>query len=220
MPFSHDELAELPKLISAPRFATYLQACANHTADALELYQWNLEISAAFIVPIQICEIGVRNAVVEAIECVHGQNWPWSNGFIRSLPIPKVPTHYNPQQDLRRVASNQPTTGKVVAELKFAFWEKTFTRGQDSRLWLPYFRQVLPGSPVTLPISQARAHMFDTLQAIRRFRNRIAYHEPIFTRNLAVEYSRLKDVITWRSPMAAAWLDRIERVNSLIRQRP
>lgn len=29
------------------------------------------------------------------LEKVHGLNWPWSNGFIRSLPAPKFAWHYN-----------------------------------------------------------------------------------------------------------------------------
>lgn len=138
MAFSATELNDLPNVISAPRFATYLQAKGNHKADALSLYEWNLELSAAFIVPLQVCEVAARNGVVEVLEKVHGQNWPWSNGFIRSLPVPKRHWHYNPQTDLRNVAGRMPTTGKVVAELKFAFWGKTFTKGQDARLWIPH----------------------------------------------------------------------------------
>jgi hypothetical protein len=47
-------LNDLPGVISAPRFATYLQARGNDRAAALTLYEWNLTISAAFIVPLQV----------------------------------------------------------------------------------------------------------------------------------------------------------------------
>lgn len=70
--FTDDELRDLPTIISGPRFATYLRACGNDTASALRLYVWNAEVSAAFIVPLHICEVAVRNGVVEAIERVHG----------------------------------------------------------------------------------------------------------------------------------------------------
>lgn len=134
MPFSVAELNDLPTVISAPRFATYLQAAGNDTSQALALYEWNLELSAAFIVPLQVCEVAARNGVVAVLEMVHGAGWPWSSGFIRSLPVPKKQWHYNPQDDLRSLARRLPTSGKIVAELKFAFWEKTFTKGQDARL--------------------------------------------------------------------------------------
>ncbi|WP_232512202.1 hypothetical protein [Novosphingobium sp. PP1Y] len=150
MPFSPAELQDLPEVISAPRFATYLQAKGNDREKALELYEWNLDISSALTVPLQVCEVAVRNGIAEAIEAVHGANWPWNNGFIRSLPRPKSRFRYNPADDLQTCARKLPTTGKIIAELKFAFWENIFTAGQDSRLWNAHFRTVFPGAPAAL----------------------------------------------------------------------
>ena len=220
MPFTPDELRDLPSVISAPRFATYLQATGNDRQHALALYEWNLTLSAQFIVPLQVCEVAVRNGVAEAIEKVHGATWPWSNGFLRSLPRPKRPDDYNPEADLRRTAARQPTTGKVVAELKFAFWEKLFTAGQDGRIWLSHFRASFPGAPSSLAIPAARAAAHNDLKAIRLLRNRIAHHEPIFTRNIADEYRRLHEMISWRSPVAAAWMDRKQGVTALVSLKP
>jgi len=43
LPFTIDEAQELPGIISAPRFATYLQAMGNDRDKALALYEWNLD---------------------------------------------------------------------------------------------------------------------------------------------------------------------------------
>jgi ribosomal protein L32E len=51
-------------------------------------------------------------------------------------------------------------------------------------------------------------------------RNRIAHHEPVFTRNLADDYQRIHDMIAWRSPTAAAWMDGKQTVMTLIAQKP
>ena len=220
LPFTPDELRDLPYVISAPRFATYLQAVGNDRDRALALYEWNLTLSAAFIVPLQVCEVAVRNGVAEAIEQVHGATWPWSNGFLRSLPRPKRVTDYNPELDLRGVAARQPTTGKVVAELKLAFWENLFTVGQDSRIWNAHFRTFFPGAPATMTIAQARTIARNDLRAIRLLRNRIAHHEPIFARNIADEYQRVFEMIGWRSRVAAAWMDRKQGVTALIPLKP
>lgn len=220
MPLTPDELRDLPYVISAPRFATYLQATSNDRERALALYEWNLTLSAAFIVPLQVCEVAVRNGVAEAIERVHGANWPWSNGFLRSLPRSKRPTDYNPEVDLRSVAARQPTTGKVVADLKFAFWEKIFTAGQDSRIWDAHFRACFPGAPASLTIAQARTIAHADLKAIRLLRNRIAHHEPIFNRNIADEYRRIHEMTGWRSQVAAAWMNRKQGVTALIPLKP
>ena len=220
MPFTPDEIHNLPIVISAPRFATYLQARGNDRERALELYDWNLSLSAAFIVPLQVCEVAVRNGVIHALEAVHGPNWPWSNGFIRSLPRPHGQNQYDPARDLRTVASRMPTTGKIVAELRFAFWEKLFTAGQDSRLWDAHFHAAFPGAPTAVPIATARATMFSNLNNIRKLRNRIAHHEPIFTRNIAAEYQTIHDMIAWRNPIAAAWMDKKQTVTQLMAVMP
>lgn len=220
MPFSQDELHELPTVISAPRFATYLQAMGNDREKALALYEWNLDLSSALIVPLQVCEVAVRNGIAEAIEHVHGANWPWNNGFIRSLPRPKSKFRYNPANDLQSCAASLPTTGKIIAELKFAFWENIFTVGQDSRIWNAHFRTCFPGAPQGQPIPQCRATAYADLQIIRRLRNRIAHHEPIFMRNIADDYQRIHDMIAWRSQVAAAWMDRKQAVLALLAVKP
>ena len=63
MPFTPQEITDLPDVISAPRFATYLQAKQGHVDQALELYAWNMEVSAAFMVPLHLCEVAIRNAI-------------------------------------------------------------------------------------------------------------------------------------------------------------
>jgi len=216
--FSADQLRELPQVISAPRFATYLKAMGNDKERALLLYRWNLLISSAFIVPLQVCEVAVRNGVVEAIEAVHGANWPWSNGFIRSLP--QTRRGFDPQVELQNVSQREPTSGKVVAELKFAFWEKVLTKGQDQRLWLPHMKSVFPGMDYSKPIPILRDHAHHQLILVRKLRNRIAHHEPIFTRNIADEYARLHEVISWRSPVAADWMDQTQGLTALIPAKP
>ncbi|WP_144062010.1 hypothetical protein [Sphingomonas sp. MM-1] len=220
MPFTQDELHELPTVISAPRFATYLQAMGNYREKALELYEWNLALSSALIVPLQVCEIAIRNGIAEGIELVHGATWPWSNGLIRSLPRPKKRFHYIPADDLKACAARLPTTGKIIAELKFAFWENIFTVGQETRIWNKHFRTCFPGAPAQQTISQCRITAYNDLRGIRHLRNRIAHHEPVFTRNIADDYQRIHDMIAWRNPVAAAWMDGKQTVLGLLGQRP
>lgn len=220
VPFTLQELERLPRVLSIPRFATYLRACADRREAALELYLWNMEVSAAFMVPLHICEIAIRNAVAEAIEQIHGPHWPWTAGFLISLPKPRDTRQYDPAQNLAQVAQRERTTGKVVAAINFAFWEKLFTRGQDGRMWSPCLRTVLPGAPQDLTIPQIRQDAFVTLQRIRRLRNRIAHHEPIFARELAEDYVSALKLIRWRCSITAHWVDDIQQVRTLLDRRP
>jgi len=218
MSFSHNQLSNIPKTLSEPRFATYLQHCNNDKAQALQLYQWNLELSSAFIVPLHLLEISIRNAVVEALESVHTHNWAWNKGYIRSLPNP--PRSYNPQKNLQEVAKKQPTAGKVVAELKFVFWEKMFTSRHDVKIWNHHIKNVFPHALNSIPAPQLRKKIYSDISTIRNLRNRIAHHEPIFSRNLQDDYNKIYDLISWRDTDTAEWMNDIQSVTSLISTKP
>lgn len=110
--------------LSAARMGTYEVAATvvpklPVLAEALALYAWNAQVSAALMVPLHVCEVVIRNAVSDALERVYGPAWPWSPGFERSLP---APSHgYSVKNDLLNVRNRFPTTGKVIPELKFIF---------------------------------------------------------------------------------------------------
>lgn len=217
MPFTADEINALPETFSAPRFATYLGEKNGHRVEALELYKWNLEISCAFFVPLQVCEVSIRNAISEAIELTYGANWPYEQSFEISLANPK--NAYSPRRNLLE-NRKLPTTGKIVAELKFVFWERMFTARHDQPIWNSHLRAALPNTDAQKSVQLLRREAFDALKAIRDLRNRIAHHEPIFRRNLQEEYDRVKEVVGWRSTVAADWLDKIENVTNLLANRP
>lgn len=217
MSFSKEEVAELPEVLSAPRFATYLHAKDGNREAALALYEWNLELSSAFLIPLQICEVSVRNSIVRAIEATYGPEWPWETAFEISLPDSK--RSYSPRKDLldRR---NLPTAGKIVAELKFVFWEKMLTSRHDNAIWNKHLKTVFPHCDHGQSIQTLRAGGYSVLFAIRDLRNRIAHHEPIFARDAHAEYERIREMIGWTSLVAAGWVDRIERARQIATQWP
>lgn len=215
--FSLEEVEDLPKVLSAPRFATYLSARDGDRSAALALYHWNLELSSAFHVPLQICEVSVRNSIVRAIEATYGPNWPWEKAFEISLPDPSG--SYSPRKDL---ASRRylPTSGKIVAELRFVFWEKMLTGRHDNAIWNKHLKLVFPHCNRSLSVQILRGSAYSMLFSIRDLRNRIAHHEPIFERDVEEEYARIHEMIGWTSMVAAGWVDRVERTRLLATRRP
>lgn len=217
------EAVAIAACLSVPRLATYMTACnpvqgEDATVAALRLYRWNIEISAALMVPIHLCEVAIRNAVSDALTKVYGPQWPWSPGFAQALPNPH--RGYSPRRDLATVAQAQPTTGKVIPELKFVFWEKMFTTRHDGRLWNQYLNSVLPNLDRSKTVAQLRDGIRTDLGEIRILRNRIAHHEPIFTRQLANDFARLRRVIEHRSAEMRDWLDTAEAVTRVIAAKP
>ncbi|PLR31095.1 hypothetical protein CYR23_16510 [Chimaeribacter arupi] len=184
----------------------------------LELYAWNALTSAAFLAPLHLCEVVIRNAVADALEAQYGDRWPWSPGFERSLPDPVM--GYSQRKDLFSARRNQQTTGKVIPELKFIFWQKLFTRRNDERLWNRYLRVVFPNSDSALAVSQQRQVIYDDLERVRKLRNRIAHHEPIFSRELLADYKVIKQLIHLRCHVTAEWMDKHQQVLSLLNDSP
>lgn len=211
--FTQDEIQALPRVLSAPRFATYLDEKNGDSDKALTLYQWNLELSSAFIVTLHICEVSVRNSIVRAIEATYGPKWPWEKSF--QISLKDSGKKYRPRQDILKL-EGFPTSGKIVAELKFIFWQTMLARGHDAAIWNSYFRYAFPYAPRGKTIQTLRAEGYDNLNSIRLLRNRIAHHEPIFRRNIQQEYNRIRDMISWTDPIAAAWLDKIEKITYLL----
>lgn len=211
------QLSDFEALHSPPRFATYLRETQGDRIRAAELCIWNTEISAAFYIILQYCEVAVRNAAVEAIEAEFGPNWHLNRGFRHVLAPAKG--RYSPQKDLQNCANAHATAGKVVAELKFAFWQYLFVKGLDGRLWTPHFDTIFPGYDTSLSIKDARARVHSDLEIIRHFRNRIAHHEPIFARNLVEDRDRILNLVGWRRPSLSAWMQQFDRVSPLLQVR-
>ncbi|KAA0972724.1 hypothetical protein FPY71_04495 [Aureimonas fodinaquatilis] len=218
MPFTPREIEVLPLVISAPRFSTYLRARGGDIEEALRLYRWNLEVSSALLVALQLCEVSVRNSIATAIENTYGPSWPWNRGFQISL---KTSRHgYSPRCNLIDLAKRAPATSKIVAELKFIFWEQMFTARHDQAIWNRQLKIVFPNCDCTNTVQQLRTYGLKELNKIRVLRNRIAHHEPILENNIQQEYERIRLMIAWTNDTTAEWLDKIERVRHLIGQMP
>lgn len=216
--FSYRELIEIPKVLSKPRFDTYLATqCVNHRR-AISLYEWNCLVSAAFLFPISICEISLRNAIEEVLRVVYGQDWPWSPTFEQSLPNPK--RGYSPRIDLVERRARQTSSSKIVAELSFAFWESMLTSRHDGRLWRPHLTTAFPSLPPAGKVRDLRNMLHDQVTSVRRLRNRIAHHEPIFSRDLVADYHRIISLVRCRSPETADWVDRVQGAAAVAAKRP
>lgn len=220
MAFSQQEINHIPPALSAPRFGTYFAAKGN-VAAALSLYHWNALISSAFLFPLHVYEICIRNAAAEAIQHAHGANWPSSAAFEQSLPNP-TPPNYSPRRDLVMTRHRINQAGSVVANLKFAFWESAYTSRHHQTLWDGNINISFPNmlSQTAQDKISSRRYIHSVTGHVRELRNRIAHHEPIFTRNLSTEYAEILAIISGRSQHVADWMHRSQSVASLLAMKP
>lgn len=216
------ETQVITRALSAERLATFSAASGfSVSADALEKYSWHALTSAAFFASLHICEVAIRNGVDEALTNTYGTDWPWNLTFERSLPNP-TGYHFNAKKELLRARAQLPvgTSGKVIAELKFAFWCHMFTSRYQVRIWDSNICKAFPNVPGNCSARQARQAIYRELESLRKLRNRIAHHEPILTEPLPDRRASIHSLLTWRCREVAAWHGTWETASGCIAAKP
>jgi len=161
--------------LSVDRLSSYLAAANGDPRHALALYEWNTRVSAAFYVPLQAVEVGLRNACHRELSVLFGTTWPDEPGFLgldRGFPE----QIRGAKERLRRLAQTADTP-HIVAELPFGFWTTLLSRRLEHSLWSQGLRRAFPRVQRISRISPARSVVADRFDYLRTFRNRIA-HQP------------------------------------------
>ena len=207
----------IQKALSQARLAEYLHG-SHGIHQAIELYQWNAEVSAALMVPLHCCEVVLRNGVSEALDQLYGDRWYLSNGFRRSLELPK--SGYDPAADLQLVTSRHSAKARIIGALKFVFWETLLTHGHERRLWKPHLHRVFPNLNPSRTVGEHRRRLHADVGAVRRLRNKVAHHEALISRDLRIDLERICGLVGSRCGETEQWLRSFEGVTALLSKRP
>ena len=203
--------AELVRLLSATRLATYLRECQGDQTKALRLYAWNVEVASAFWGSFNMLEVSLRNAIHNELGNLAGRE-DWWNTQIGL----RQPERHRVQEALasaQRAQGAAIAPGHVVAELSLGFWVGLLANRYHQRLWEPALHAAFPH------LAGRRRDLHRKLESLRKLRNRIAHHEPIFARNLTADHNRLLDVLGAISPVAVDWVKQNSRVPQAIARR-
>lgn len=177
--------------LSAGRFGTYLSTAQGSRSLALELYEWNARLGAAFLHDLGHLEVGLRNAYDQALSLATvGGDSHWTGILtmqrlfpvaMKIDPVQKRPVDANEiprsqivraRRDASRSGSTSPVPGKVVAEVMFGFWTYLTSNAHEKTIWVPYLH-------AAYPFKTDRRKIHQTLYELREFRNRVAHHEPL-----------------------------------------
>lgn len=202
IPATVADLHALRDAISPQRLGTYLRRTHYNSRRALDLHAWNIRAGAALYPVLQVNEVALRNTVDRALVSQFGAHWPYSQGFLRSLPNHDSAAFVRERGKAeRRLRVAQAATGDVVAAQTYWFWVMLLTSRFDNRIWSREFAQSFPHAPpsITRDVVHSRA---DTL---RKLRNRIAHHEPLMEHDLLGAYRRALAIVRWICPAKAAW---------------
>ena len=166
---------EYEKAFSPARLNRYLTACGGNRAKALTLYRHNVKLCQKFYGILNVFEVVFRNAIN-----LHYQTYFSDEDWILNQCGDGCMLSTAPQRnDILRTAAELRHHGRysndrLVSSVTFGFWTYLFNRlpfrGGGNTL-LQIFPHRTPGL--------AQRPIFNELQQIKSFRNRIAHHEAI-----------------------------------------
>ena len=132
--------------LSAGRFARYLTVSGNSRERALNLYEWNARLSAAFLHDLSHLEVGLRNACDRELSAaVLAADTHWTDPITLLTLFPVVgrrdrssgreyDANAIPRSNVERARKSAttarnapPVPGKTVAEIMFGFWTYLFS---------------------------------------------------------------------------------------------
>ncbi len=160
---------------SAARLNRYLVACQGDRSKALSLYRHNIKLCQKFYGIINVFEVVLRNAINR-----HYQNHFDDQDWIRHQCSDGGLLERAPQRlEIERTVSILERQGKysndrLVSSVTFGFWTYLFNR-------IPFrnggmnLLQIFPNRTPGL----AQRPIYNELQEIKAFRNKIAHHEAI-----------------------------------------
>lgn len=182
--------------LSRDRLEKYLDETGQDLDASIELYEKNTRLAEAFYMPLQCVEICLRNQLHIQLSNTYGELW-YENGNPPLLDD-SLRMIFEAKEELTK--AGRVTPGRMVAELKFAFWVGLMGPKYDATLWRKCLHRAFPASG-----GRPRKTIHWRFNAIRRFRNRVAHHEPIFHLSPIVRHQEIIEAISWMCRNTSAW---------------
>lgn len=222
--------ASLDGYLMPARMAPYLRSCNGDEECARRLYVWNIEASAAFWGPISVVEIAARNSM-HCVLTEHFQRSDWwhAPGADTQIAEDARNTEHTLREQRRR--SSKPATcavalvtaDDVVAALSLGFWSSVLHaprhRFEQHRYWHQFLYRAFPGWYHKPNDSQTRKAFTRRIELLRKFRNRVAHHEPIHARQLEQDHRLILDIAGFIHPDIATFIHGHSRVSDVLSRR-
>lgn len=206
----------LPSL-SRARLTAYSLTPLDDRLAILTNYLWNITLCEALYPALNLLEVALRNNLSTAIDHTFSPAWLITRDPQVLLPAESA-TVLQAQQKLQTEGKNPADVGQLIAALTFGFWSSLCNARYERHLWRPLLKdksaqRVFPALPRHL---RTRKTLSVRLELIRRLRNRIFHHEPIWrNRDLAHQHDQLLETIYWLNPDLRALLPLIDRFPDL-----
>ncbi|MCF8610751.1 hypothetical protein L5G28_11360 [Gordonia sp. HY285] len=243
----HATILAIAEHVHPARFAPYISHCANDPLKALELYKWNLQLSAEFQKVLAVTEVVLRNAIDRELRA-------WNQTCTRVVPG-QAPHHHGPAwtsdaatplnaltRESRKTAkkhayeavgareSGHPRAtaavnhDDMVAQLTFGVWAKILptpdtTDSNYKQRKILWDQAVERAFPHRKndPHGHGAAGRVANLHALR---NRVSHMEPLMQVNVVSRHNDALRLIGSISPETRDWCSGLSRVMEVNKLRP
>lgn len=210
-PLTDPSVSELFRVLDKGRLMPFVTACKGDRHTALRLYSWNIAVSAAFWGSFNVFEVAVRNAIHTALSATAGSERWWDSDLpFHTLEKQRVKGAF---AVAKKSKGDSVTPGHVIAELNLGFWTGLLSNKYHQRLWVPTLNRAFPH------LEGTRRELHRKQESLRKLRNRIAHHEPIFARNLAADHTQLLSILASISGDSVDWVQINSRVLDTLARR-
>ena len=228
--------AHVARAISPARLAPYLAVTSDKTSDAIRLYQWNIELSAAVYEVLHFLEVALRNAIDREL-CVwnanqierstgehRGRDWLMDPApLLRRLARSKDVEEAKRRAAIAARRRQGPRRGvpvehaDVLANLSFGTWRHLLPDKDPGRqlLWDEALSRAFPSW------SRTGADVTYATDRVMLLRNRVAHLEPLLnTNNVEAQLTNARLILDGIHPALAQWAMGWQRITYLVRARP
>lgn len=205
------QVADLERLLSQSRLATYYQLFPNDNQKAIEYYELNTQIAESLYPLLSNLEIVLRNAIHNSFS-IHFKNTNW----YAQVNYPELQDQINIAKSKITASKNQITIDKLVSELTLGFWTSLFNKNYAKDYWKP----LMYAFPLLSKHQKHRNVIAFKLNNIRKFRNRIFHYEPICNdlNILSINHTNILEVLQWINTDIVVWTKQIDRFDNLYQQ--
>ncbi|MGP9784534.1 hypothetical protein ACT3UQ_18995 [Glutamicibacter sp. AOP12-B1-11] len=231
------------KIISAlhlSRMQPYLEATAQNQVKALQLYRWNLELTAATQAVLGVMEVVLRNAMDRELQLWNSSNEGGTSWLLespasplRSLTAGKRGSALSRAQKESgaRHASHprfaaQVTHDDVLAQMMFGVWKDLLpnhalnagnnqTNDNRQRMWEECLIKAFPHV-----VDPDGSTTYWRVVKMHKLRNRVSHMEPLLKLDVAEQLKDAFRIIRSIDHDVANWVSGTNKVPEVLRKRP
>ncbi|MBN9298932.1 MAG: hypothetical protein J0I41_18170 [Filimonas sp.] len=213
------------KYFSRPRYNRYLNATGNNNVRAKKLYNANIRLAQAFHPILSQFEVVLRNSL-NIILSTYFADPDWiinqKTGFMRHPTL--ASSNYFLKGCIQKTEAKLSrraipvTSGKIISDQTLGFWLAFF---------LSHHYSLVGGQPIHIfaykPTTENRASIYDKLDDIKNFRNRVNHCEPLCFNGHHIDCSlaldirtKLYNLIKWIDPKMVPFFESIDNIQSKV----